>query len=533
MPSGAPAGQGNRPAPSKTSAVLIFSLEGSNLVLTPSGERHLPEKPHKFSRATITLGRGEDCDLIVPDPRLEPVHARIERNELGIILSDMGTPEGTYLNGKRIVRARLQPGDHIELARSQNAGNSANTGQTVIGSKTFAVRPIPDLKQTGQENLVGQQGLLHLSAALARPGDVEDKLDEILDFSLRLGSYDRASVWVLDPEDPGQFLYHRGRQKRGQAPAEVSQTVLQQVLKGEALVIQDATLDQRVENAQSIRLQNIRTCVGLPLATSNRIWGVLYLDSLQPRSLANPTEQEFLGGFAALAAVAIENTWLSAKAQKEALTKDRLARFFPPATIDTILQRQDGTRLGGREMDVTILFCDIRNYTGISFEQPPTRVARWISDYFSRIVPIVFRHNGTLEKYIGDAMLAIWGAPLEMSPSEQALYSCRAAMEIHRAVKQFANDWPDLRCEVGIGIHHGSAYVGTIGHESYLQYAALGSTTNLAARLCSAAGPGETILSRYLADLLPQSEFRCMERPPVHAKGFPVTVDIRLLDTVS
>lgn len=511
--------------------MLIFSLEGTMLVLTPTAEPHLPERPYKFSRSTITVGRGDDCDLIVPDPRLEPIHARIERNDLGIILSDMGTPEGTFLNGKRIVRARLQPGDHIMLVPSQG---TRPAGQTVIGQKTFAVKPIPDLKATdGKDNLVGQQGLLHLSAALARPGALEDKLDEILDFSLRLGGYDRASIWVLDPDNTEEFLYHRRRQKKNQAPAEVSQTVLQQVLKGEALVIQDAMLDQRMENAQSIRLQNIRTCVGLPLSTSNRIWGVLYLDSLQPRSLANPTEQEFLGSFAALAAVAIENSWLSAKAQTEALNRDRLARFFPPATIDTILKRSDGTQLGGAEMNVTILFCDIRNYTGISFEQPPTRVARWISDYFSRIVPIVFRHNGTLEKYIGDAMLAIWGAPLEMSPSEQALYACRAAVEIHRAVNEFALAWPDLPCQVGIGIHHGGAYVGTIGHESYLQYAALGSTTNLAARLCSAAGPGETILSTFLADLLPADEFRCEERPAVQAKGFPVTVDIRVLQTVT
>lgn len=510
--------------------MLIFSLEGPTLVLTPSGEPHLPQRSYKFNNNSVTVGSGQECDLVVP--RTAPLHARIERNELGVILSDLGSPEGTFLNGKRIVRARLQSGDHIQLATGSAAPAASSGQQTVLGTKTFAVKPIPDIKSGTRENLVGQQGLLHLSAALARPGALEDKLDEILDFSLRLGSFDRASIWVVDPDQPSQFLHHRRRQSRGQAPAEVSKTVLQQVLRGEALIIQDAQLDQRVENAQSIKLQNIRTCVGLPLATSNRIWGVLYLDSLQPKALTNTTEQEFLGGFAALAAVAIENGWLSVKAQKEALFKDRLARFFPPSAINSILARSDGTYLQGAEMDVTILFCDIRNYTGISYEQPPAKVAAWINDYFSRIVPIVFRHEGTLEKYIGDAMLAIWGAPLEMSPAEQALHSCRAAIEIHQAVKDFASQWPDLPCQVGIGIHHGRAYVGTIGHESYLQYAALGSTTNLAARLCSAAGPGETILSKFLSDLLPHSEFVNQPRPPVHAKGFPEVVDIALLQPV-
>ena len=156
-----------------------------------------------------------------------------------------------------------------------------------------------------------------------------------------------------------------------------------------------------------------------------------------------------------------------------------------------------------------------------------------MGDYFSRIVPIVFRHDGTLEKYIGDAMLAIWGAPLETTPAQQALQACRAAIEIHQAVRDFATQWPDLPCQVGIGIHHGRAYVGTIGHESYLQYAALGSTTNLAARLCSAAGPGETIISKFLADLLPRDEFIGQPRPPVQAKGFPEVVDIALLQALT
>lgn len=511
--------------------MLIFSLEGSTLVLTPSGESTLPQRTYRFESQSLTLGSGHDCDLVIPGSA--PLHCRIERNELGIILNDLGSPEGTFLNGKRIVRARLQSGDRLQLTAGLTRSGNVVGQQTVLGTKTFTVKPIPDLKSTTNENLLGQQGLLHLSAALARPGALEDKLDEILDFSLRLGGFDRTSIWVIDPDNPSQFLYHRRHQSRGQSPADVSQTVLQQVLQGEALIIQDTQLDQRVENARSIKLQNIRTCVGLPLATSNRIWGVLYLDSLQPKALTNTTEQEFLGGFAALAAVAIENSWLSAKAQKEALFKDRLARFFPPTTINTILSRSGNNYIHGAEMNVTILFCDIRNYTGISFEQPPTKVAAWINDYFSRIVPIVFRHEGTLEKYIGDAMLAIWGAPLEMSPADQALYACRAAIEIQQAVQEFSSHWPDLPCQVGIGIHHGRAYVGTIGHESYLQYGALGSTTNLAARLCSAAGPGETILSKYLSDLLPAQEFISQPRPPVHAKGFPEVVEVTLLQPLN
>ena len=205
--------KGNQRLWANSGSVLIFSLEGTDLVLTPSSEPHLPERSYRYQSGAITIGSGDSCDLKIPNPRVASMHARIERNELGIILSDLGSPEGTYLNGRRIVRARLQPGDHIQLATGAAAA-SPTVGQTVLGSKTFAVKPIPDIKSGGRESLVGQQGLLHLSAALARPGAIEEKLDEILDFSLRVGSFDRAAIWVVDPDDPVTFVVFARRDGR-------------------------------------------------------------------------------------------------------------------------------------------------------------------------------------------------------------------------------------------------------------------------------------------------------------------------------
>jgi adenylate cyclase len=495
--------------------MLIFTLEGDTFVLTPENG----EAPHRRPAGEVLLGSEADCDVVVP--QASPRHARLERGEHGVVLCDLGSQGGTFVNERRIVRARLQPGDKIHLA------GLAQTPAGSEGSRTFSVAPIPTVEPTDLRQ-AGTRGLLSLSAALGRPGTLTDKLDQILQLSLDLGGFDRAAIWVLDPEREGEFLHHQSRQGQGHQPAAVSQTVLREVLKGEAMIISDVSLDARVENAMSLKVQNVRTCVALPLKTTERVWGVLYLDSLEPRPLQESVEQEFLSGFASLAAVAVENGWLAARAQRQAVLKERLARFFPPTTVERILDRPDG-RLAGSVLPVTILFCDIRNYTGISFAQPPEKVAAWIDDYFARIVPLVFKHGGTLEKYIGDAMLAIWGAPVEMTPAQQALESCRAATDIQQAVARFRQDWPELACEVGIGIHHGPAYVGTIGHESYLQYAALGSTTNLAARLCSAAGPGETILSRYLAELLPAAEFGTVPRPSVAAKGFPEVVEVSLL----
>jgi adenylate cyclase len=491
--------------------MLIFTLDGEVLVFIVATESG-PPKAIRSTATFFTLGSSPNCNLVIPEAA--PKHVRIDRVGKEVTLTDLDSPGGTFVNQKRVTRTKLKTGDQIML------GPSPTPHQ-----RTFAVKPIPQVSS----EIKGAQGLLHLSVALGRPVPLEEKLDEILEYSLQLGSFDRAAIWVQDPEKIGEFLHHRHRQIPGRPPAEVSQTILREVLKGDAVIIGDAALDARVEKAMSVQMQNVRTCVALPLRTNERIWGVLYLDCLDPRPLASDQEREFLEGFAALAAVAVANTWLNARAQRESIIKDRLTRFFPPNAIEKIVNQPQGP-LGGAELNVTILFCDIRNYTGISFALPPKRVAAWLNDYFSRMVPLVFANGGTLEKYIGDAMLAIWGAPLEMTPAEQALHSCRAAVQIQKAAVEFSRAWPALPCQVGIGIHHGPAYVGTIGHESYLQYAAFGSTTNLAARLCSAAGPGETILSRYLADLLPPTQFGTAARPAVHVKGFPEVVDICVLE---
>lgn len=495
--------------------MLIFTLDGEVLVLIVASDKG-PPKAVRSGATDLLIGSDPGCDLILPD--IAPQHARLMRKGKEVTLADLGSPGGTFVKGVRVSQTQLTSGDQIMLAPSPPPRH-----------RTFTVEPIPDVLSVRAS---GAEGLLHLSVALGRPGTLESKLDEILEYSLQLGSFDRAAIWVQDPERNGEFLVNRHRQIPGWPPAVVSQTILGQVLKGDAMIIGDAALDARVEKAVSVQMQNVRTCVALPLRTTERIWGVLYLDCLDPRPLASKKDQEFLTGFAALAAVVVANSYLAAKAQSESIIKDRLTRFFPPNALEKIVNQAQGP-LGGALLDVTILFCDIRNYTGISFEQPPKRVAMWLNDYFSRIVPLVFANNGTLEKYIGDAMLAIWGAPLEMTPAEQALHSCRAAVQIHRAVREFSKAWPDLGCEVGIGIHHGPAYVGTIGHESYLQYAAFGSTTNLAARLCSAAGPGETILSRFLAEQLPATQFRTVERPAVQAKGFPEVIQVCALEPVS
>ena len=142
------------------------------------------------------------------------------------------------------------------------------------------------------------------------------------------------------------------------------------------------------------------------------------------------------------------------------------------------------------------------------------------------LVPIVFRRGGTLEKYIGDALVAIWGAPIASSPASQALNACRAALDIQLAISALNEKFPELPLEVGIGIHHGPAYVGTIGDDTYSQYAAIGATTNLSARICGHTPANEVLVSKQIAQLLHGTPLEISPRGSFAAKGFAEDVEI-------
>jgi adenylate cyclase len=373
------------------------------------------------------------------------------------------------------------------------------------------------------------QVLLSFSAALSRPQQLEANLKQIVEFVLQTTDVDRAALYLLKtpwvPGEPVEFR-HRSQQTRTESvPVEPSMTVMTKVLETEqGLLIRDAQMNTQMAASASMLMQKIRTCICLPLKTPDRLLGVLYADAPRPLVLNEQDDVDFFSAFAALAAVALENNLLLQQVRREAVNRARFERFFPPNTLEAVLS--GGDRLAGREQDVTVMFCDIRNYTEMSAKRNPREVAGLLNRYFQTLVPIVFRRNGTLEKYIGDALVAIWGAPVATPKVHQAGSACMAALDIQAAIAQLNARYPDLPLEVGIGIHHGSAYVGTIGNDSYLQYAAIGATTNLSARICGHTPAREVLVSREVADLLSGSPLSVSPQGTFKAKGFDDPVEV-------
>jgi adenylate cyclase len=238
-------------------------------------------------------------------------------------------------------------------------------------------------------------------------------------------------------------------------------------------------------------IERIKASMAVPLRGRDDDLGVLYVDNRSVPDRFRQEDLDFLAAFANHAAAAIENARLLARLEREAELRNSLLRFFPPATAGELL----AGGLPTVETEVTALFCDISGYTPLAASLRPFEVIGLLNSYFPIVAEIVFRHGGMLEKYIGDAILAVWGVP-RRGP-EDADRALAAAIDMQRALAERNAHLPEGQppLHVHIGLNSGPVAAGNIGSDAYVQYATIGDATNTAARVCGAAAADEILLS--------------------------------------
>ncbi|HXF91093.1 MAG TPA: adenylate/guanylate cyclase domain-containing protein, partial [Candidatus Nitrosotenuis sp.] len=160
------------------------------------------------------------------------------------------------------------------------------------------------------------------------------------------------------------------------------------------------------------------------------------------------------------------------------------SKFIPKALVGKLLQRNKEVTIGGNLKHVTFLFSDVANFTNISESTPPDKLVVHLSEYFEEVTQIIMKNNGTIDKYIGDAVMAFWGAPIP--DKKQVLNACKSALLVQKRLVELNHKWisegkPELSTR--IGLHMGDAIIGNIGSTDRLNYTALGDSVNLAARL--------------------------------------------------
>jgi class 3 adenylate cyclase len=294
------------------------------------------------------------------------------------------------------------------------------------------------------------------------------------------------------------------------------------VLEGRTIQIEDVEADPEFTFSEASRLAKVRTLLGVPLMRQESPVGVLVL----ARTTVEPftdRQIELVETFADQAVIAMENARLlkelrertdQLETQSQELAElnqqleqrvadqvgemermGRLRRFLPPQVADLIVASGSEKQLESHRREITALFCDLRGFTGFTESADAEDVMALLRDYHAAIGEIIIKYNGTLERYAGDGVMVVFNDPVPVE--NPALQAVLMALELRDAIGALTETWRRLGHQIGfgIGIAHGFATLGTIGFEGRFDYAAIGTVSNVASRLCDEAKPGQILIS--------------------------------------
>jgi adenylate cyclase len=487
---------------------------------------------------SLVVGRGVSSDIAIYDPTISRRHAELTVGTDGVRVKDLGSSNGTCINGSRVSSGRLHPNDSItfgkvlfQLKELRTSGPPAVTpaasspagpvlGDTIVrqlmvsggGPSGITSRDRPSgfgqlrvLASTAEERQAKKLSLLlDISQKLSGEFDLDKLLRNVVDTMFEVMDVDRVSI-LLRNESTGELVPSISKSRLGDAAfQQVPRSIVDKVIKERVAVVSDNTRTDSRFKGHSIVTQSVRSAMCSPLmAAGDRILGLLYVDSVTAANSFSDEDLQFLVAFSGLVAIGIRNSRYAEQVRREALVRSNFERYFAPNVAAEIAQQDTAVPLGGERRPITILFSDIRGFTSMAESMGPDAIAQLLTEYFSEMVEIIFEHGGTLDKFVGDAIMALWGAPI--AHADDADRALRAAMAMQQGVARLNERWaiagrPEIG--VGIGINYGEVFAGNIGSHRRLEYTVIGDAVNVANRLCSEAGPGEILVSEALCQMV-------------------------------
>ena len=484
-------------------------------------------------RGELSIGRTEGNDIILNHPSVSRKHARIEpRNDKWWIV-DLKSTNGVKINGNLVTDSPIKTGDKILVGSVQleakplpsvNFSNESmfdNPSGTVIRrisdfNSEFgldlaeAQKPVPRIptpaglmkpQEVSREKIF--QVLVQVAKAMLQSEDLNSLLTVVMDMIFKYLPVERGLIILFDTEGnpvPKLTKFIEGAE---QQDIPISRTILKMVAQQQvALMTSNALEDARLLGGKSIAIHGIRSAMCVPLWNRNHVIGAVQVDS--PIHIGRFTEEDLdlLTALANFAAVAIERAQLAEKVEEERKIRSRMERYHSPAVVDEIVKGFVSTESEIRTAEVSILFADISGFTTVSETQKPEEVAEFLSHFFSCAVESIFAYGGTLDKFIGDAVMAFFGAPIPQE--DHADRAVLAGLMMQRMVgdwniERAKTDMPMVK--VRVGINSGPAVVGNVGTEKRVDYTVLGTSVNIASRLESGvAKPGQVVISQNTLD---------------------------------
>lgn len=349
--------------------------------------------------------------------------------------------------------------------------------------------------------------------------DLESLLEKILLALFKFVNADRGVI--LLKEEDGSLQPRAARRRDGsEAPIQVSSTILSHVVNEKASVLtHDAAMDFAASKGKSMILNRISSAIVVPLLHEQAVLGALWLDS---ESLAQFQQKdlEIITAVGNQAAMFIENIRLGKKIEQEIINRERFSRLLSPNIAEQVLSGKLEVKKGGMMVDeCTVFNSDIRGFTRMSEGTAPEVMIEMLNEYFELMVETIFKYEGTLDKFMGDGIMALWGAPaVHPDDAIRCVQSAVEQMEVLGRFNRGRIEAGSPPLAIGIGIHTGPVVVGYVGSSKALSYTVIGDTANTSARLCGIALSGQVIVSEPTLRRL-GNRFEVEELPPTALKG--------------
>jgi len=518
-------------------------------------------RPQVFNltKAEASIGRSNENDIVLNDFSVSRRHAYLKKENGTWVIYDNQSTNGIRVNDRPIPRSPVADGDQALIGtfllrfREEAEAAVSPAGKRLMDSTSTCIRPISEfnldfgLEKSAQmmpettdtkkraaldvayKNKVFEI-LVQVAKTLISADAVEAVLQKVMDLVFEYLPVDRAFL-LLEEKGDLQLRVSRLKSKQrttsdGSAP--YSRTIVDMVVRQKVAVLtSDAQTDERFEAGMSIRIQQIRSAMCAPLWNRDSVIGVIHVDS--PLHVGSFTEKDLdlLTALANFAAVAIERARLHERVEEEKRIRGRLERYHSPQVVEEIIGgvEKTGTFDKARTKTVTIAFADLVGFTTWSEKMAPEPLAELLTQFFTLASDAIFSQDGTIDKFIGDAVMAFFGAPIDQP--DHAARAVTAALKIREGVAEWNRERGERSeppIEVRIALNTGEAIVGEIGSERRVDYTVLGNAVNVAARMEEfVASAGEICIGPATYEAI-KGRFRVAQMGQFSLKGLSTQV---------
>jgi adenylate cyclase len=505
----------------------------------------------------ILIGRESDCRVILQDDLVSRHHAEVSMIGIRPFLKDLGSTNGTTLNGTRIKETALRNGQTFIVGRStftiveeEEPGATRNAPLPVpppppspkvtsfiltdaAEDSVYETRaPAPEKPEPamGSTQPLTLEQMAKSSQRLSALNRIGNALASILEVDLLLeevveqvfGLFPRAGTCCILMEE-GKELRPVKVKQRGKAVGgeiRLSKTVVKMNrVDRKSVLSYDTASDELLSAAMSIVASGIRSIMSVPIVSKDEFFGILYLDTGDIGSPFNADDLEMLSSMAGQLAVFIKNARLVSQIQKETVLRTNLGRYLSPSVVSEIASGNLNPSLGGETRNGTVLFSDVVGFTKVCRNLSAAEVVSILNKFFQDLVDAVFKYDGTVDKFGGDAMLCVWGAPVAMP--DHAGPALSGALEMQNRLYGFNLDLVKaggtVHIRMGIGLNSGSFIAGNVGSERRLEYTVIGDHVNLAQRVEEKATGGMVLVSDATRQLVPDAA--AIKMQPIVIRG--------------